>query len=90
MVILLGVSEAADLLFVVVVVGMELAMTPYLAGMIRRFKRPEMTAPTCNIQNNSEQFWTGRAAGRSNKTVRAEYVSTASFRTGASDQDLRS
>ena len=45
MVILLGVSEAADLLFVVVVVGMELAMTPYLAGMIRRFKRPDFTGP---------------------------------------------
>ncbi|KAF6256879.1 hypothetical protein COO60DRAFT_1461474 [Scenedesmus sp. NREL 46B-D3] len=45
MVILLGVSEAADLLFVVEVVGMELAMTPYLAGMKRRFKRPELTGP---------------------------------------------
>ncbi|KAF6260893.1 hypothetical protein COO60DRAFT_840778 [Scenedesmus sp. NREL 46B-D3] len=56
MVILLGVSKAADLLFVVVVVGMELAMTPYLASMIRRFKRPDRPPRVTNKTKQSAIF----------------------------------
>ena len=36
---------AADLLFAVRWWGTELALKPYLAGMIRRFKRLELTGP---------------------------------------------